>query len=214
MNALLVFSHPDPASFTAAVTQAVRAGFEAAGHAAEVADLAREGFDPRMQLHDLAVYREQAVVADDIVREQRRVDRADALVLVYPVWWWSMPAQLKGWIDRVFINGWAYGYTPEGKARGLLANRPLHLLALGAADADSYHRRGYAEAMARQIDIGIFRFCGLTDARTHLLLDVEGADASVRDAHLRLAHDLGRTILGDQARPGVAGAVAAGAAMP
>jgi putative NADPH-quinone reductase len=43
----------------------------------------------------------------DVLAEQARIDRADALVLVFPIYWWSLPGLLKGWIDRVFVNGWA-----------------------------------------------------------------------------------------------------------
>nr|VUD28973.1 NAD(P)H oxidoreductase YRKL [Raoultella sp. NCTC 9187] len=50
----------------------------------------------------------------EVVAEQSRIDKADALVLVFPVYWWSMPGLLKGWIDRVFSNGWAYEETADG----------------------------------------------------------------------------------------------------
>ena len=108
MHALVVVAHPDPASLSQAVAQKLAEGVSGAGHSAEIADLAREGFDPRFTLNDLAAHRREIAQPADIAFEQMRIDRADALVLVYPVYWWSMPALLKGWIERVFSNGWAY----------------------------------------------------------------------------------------------------------
>ena len=57
------------------------------------------------------------VASADVLAEQARIDRADTLVLVYPIYWWSMPALLKGWIDRVFSNGWAFDYSIGGDLR-------------------------------------------------------------------------------------------------
>lgn len=116
MHALIVVSHPDSQSLTHAVANAFAQGVAAAGeHSTEIADIAAEGFDAAFNQNDRSAYFLKAPLPADIVREQARIDRADALVLVYPIYWWSFPGQLKGWIDRVFTNGWAYEETPDGK---------------------------------------------------------------------------------------------------
>lgn len=66
-----------------------------AGHGFEIADLATEDFDPRFTAGDLAVLRRKATRPADVAAEQVRSDRANALALVFPVYWWSMPALLK-----------------------------------------------------------------------------------------------------------------------
>jgi len=126
MHALAVFAHPQRDSFTGAMLAATLAGLADAGHSAEAADLYREGFEPRFGPQDYAQFRGETLPAD-VLREQARIDRADALVLVFPVWWWSFPAVLKGWIDRVFSEGWAYRFEP-GLSRGAAA-RPADLAA-------------------------------------------------------------------------------------
>lgn len=193
MHALIVVAHPDPASLTHAVAAQVAAGvaLSGPGHASEIADLAAEGFDPRFGAGDVAVHLRTASPPADVLAEQARIDRADALVLVYPVYWWSMPALLKGWIDRVFTNGWAY----EEKATGGLVKRlhrlPVHLIAIGGADLRTYARHGYFGAMKTQIDHGIFDYCGARVATSELLLDSPDRSASSR---LDAAHAIGRRL--------------------
>lgn len=194
MKLLIVLSNPNPTSLSRAIVEKLAEGSADGGHDSEIADLVQEGFDPRMQARDLAAYRGEVELCEELVREQRRVDRADALALVYPVYWWSMPALLKGWIDRVFTGGWAYEVDGAGKSRGLLAEKPVHLLALGAADVASYDRHGYREAMDAQIERGIFHWCGLRSVRTHLLDESESADGAVRSGHLDRAFEIGRTV--------------------
>lgn len=196
MNLLIVLAHPDPDSFSRAVADGLARGATESGeHDSEIADLAREGFDPRMQAPDLAAYRTKVPPPEDVLREQTRIERADAIALVYPVYWWSMPALLKGWIDRVFTGGWAYEVDAAGHASGKLADRPIHLLQIGGADRAGYDKHGYRTAMETQIDQGIFHWCGLRSVHAHLLDESESPDGAVRSAHLEMAYQLGRTIL-------------------
>lgn len=197
MHALIVTAHPKPGSLTHAVAARIAQGIRAADPAdtAELADLVIEGFDPRFGAADFAVHDREAAPPADVAAEQRRIDRADALVLVYPVFWWSMPALLKGWIDRVFSNGWAYDADPQGGVSKLLQRLPVHLVALGGADARTYARHGYAEAMKTQIEHGIFDYCGATVTRSELLLPNAGEDAGAR---LSLAHEIGRQLFAAQ----------------
>lgn len=85
MNAYVVYCHPDPESFTAAVMRRAVDTLQAAGHEVRVSDLYADGFEPAS---DIADYR-------DSVRWCR------ALVFVYPTWWSGQPAMLTGWLDRV-----------------------------------------------------------------------------------------------------------------
>ena len=100
MHLLAVFCHPRRDSFTGALLDSFASGVREAGHQVELADLYREGFDPSFRAEDYAQFRSEPMPGE-ILAEQRRVDRADALAFVFPVWWWSFPAMLKGWIDRV-----------------------------------------------------------------------------------------------------------------
>lgn len=192
MRNLLVISHPDPNSLTHAIADAVANGLRTSDPMAsvEIADLTAEGFDPRETARDLAVHLQTENPADDILAEQARIDRADRLVLVYPVYWWSFPAMLKGWLDRVFTNGWAYGYD-EGSDRKKLRRLEVVLIAVAGADAGTYARHGYFGAMRTQIDHGIFDYVGARVVRHELLLESHGESQQANlDAAYKLGHSL------------------------
>lgn len=193
MHALIVLAHPDPQSLSHSIAAQVGEGIlqSGSGNTFEIADLAAEGFDPRFNPADLAVHRAQAPPPADVAAEQARIDRADELVLVYPVYWWSMPGLLKGWIDRVFANGWAYDEPPGGRLVKKLQRLRVHLVAIAGADARTYARHGYFGAMKTQIDHGIFDYCGARVVTSELLLDSQAQDqASSLDAARAIGRDL------------------------
>jgi NAD(P)H dehydrogenase (quinone) len=193
MHALIVVAHPDPKSLSHSVAAHLAEGVSEfdPGNSFEIADLAAEAFDPRFTAADIKVHLREAPVTADIAVEQARIDRADALVLVYPVYWWSMPGLLKGWIDRVFTNGWAYGYSPETGLTKKLRHLPVHLVAIGGADLRTYARHGYFGAMKTQIDHGIFDYCGARVMTSELLLESEAQDLT---SHLDAARAVGRRL--------------------
>ncbi|MEI1249425.1 NAD(P)H-dependent oxidoreductase [Rhizobium aouanii] len=193
MHALIVVAHPDSQSLTHGVAAHLAEGVTLSdtGHSVEIADLAAEGFDPRFSAADIALHLREGVLPADVAAEQARIDRADALVLVYPVYWWSMPGLLKGWIDRVFTNGWAYDDRADAGVVKLLGRLPVHLVGLGGADAGTYTRHGYFGAMKTQIDHGIFDYCGARVVTSEFMLEA-GPDHAT--AHLDAARAIGRRL--------------------
>jgi NAD(P)H dehydrogenase (quinone) len=123
MHALIVYAHPEPTSFTAALKNTAVDALRSAGHSVEVSDLYAEGFNPVAGRHDFAeavdpnrfnYQTEQGHAhairgfAPEIAREQERFLKADLVTWVYPIWWGGVPAILKGWFDRVLAYGFAY----------------------------------------------------------------------------------------------------------
>jgi NAD(P)H dehydrogenase (quinone) len=197
MHALVVVAHPDPNSLTHLIASRVGEGIAASGNSFEIADLAAERFDPRFGKSDIAVNLHQAPPDADVIAEQGRIDRADDLVLVYPVYWWSMPGLLKGWIDRVFSNGWAYDEPSGGKLTKKLQRLNVHLVAIGGASQRTYARHGYFGAMKTQIDHGIFDYCGARVVTSELLLFPEAQDHAQLPAE---AHAIGYRLFLKQQR--------------
>lgn len=193
MHTLIVVAHHDPHSLTHSLAEKIAQGITQANPSDtfEIADLAAEGFDPRFSFADHAVHHREASPPADVLAEQGRIDRADALVLVYPIYWWSMPALLKGWIDRVFSNGWAFDFSLDQPFIKKLQRLRVHLVAVGGADADSFLRHGYDEAMTTQIDHGIFDYCGARVVNSQRLLESETLDP---DIHLDTAFVVGQRL--------------------
>ena len=119
MHSLIVTTHPETGSLTHAIAQRIGDAIRAtdAGNTVTHAELVAEGFDPRFNREDQALFRGTGAVPADVAAEHARLDLADTLVLVYPLYWWSFPALLKGWIDRVFTQGWAYQDGADGKVQ-------------------------------------------------------------------------------------------------
>ena len=182
MNTLVVIAHPRPGSLTHALARAFMDGAGAEGHRFEVADLAAEGFDPAMPPEDEPDWDDAAKLYSPAVRaEMARVERNDATVMIWPVWWWAMPALLKGWVDRVWNQGWAYG----GGTR--YPHRRVWSIGLAGGDEASYAKRGYDRAMQVQIEIGILQYCGVAETRHELVYGtLEGTGAvALAEARLR-----------------------------
>jgi NAD(P)H dehydrogenase (quinone) len=198
MKALIVFAHPRRESYTGAVMQALVAGLEESGHVVEIDDIYREGFESRFQPEDYAQF-VGGEMPEEVRREQARVDLADALVFIFPVWWWSFPAALKGWVDRVFSSEWAYSFEPQ-QSRGRLRDRPTLLLGVAGSRESTYRKYAYDEAMRLQIDVGTLGYCGLRDVTTTILYDVEQSP-DIRSRYLIEARELGRAFLSPGRKP-------------
>lgn len=165
MRLLLVVAHPRRGSLTHRAAEAFAQAATANGHRVDWADLMAEGFDPVLRVADEPDWADPAKAwAADVMAEMARIERNEATVLVFPVWWWSMPAVLKGWIDRVWANGWAYGGRGYPHAR-------VWALAVVGAPAAATAEGGFDRVLEGQIVDGIFRFCGVAEPRLALLCD-------------------------------------------
>lgn len=179
MRILTVFSHPYRDRYPGAVMDAFHLPFREARHEIDVLDLDAEGFDPHFTRED-HVHFWGGPIPSDIARMHHRVEQADRLAFVFPVYWWGMPALMKGCIERVFTPGWVYQYgegvNDRGKAAvaGLLPNVPTLLLGIGGSKTGTYEKYGYDVAMRTQIDVGTFAYCGIRDVESHLITDIEG----------------------------------------
>lgn len=127
MNVLIVHAHPEPKSFCSALKDTAVQTLAAAGHHVEVSDLYALNFNPvggrgdfHQQLDEHFRYqREQGAAWEkgleagfsaELATEVKKLQKADLVILNFPLWWFGLPAILKGWMDRVLILGFAYGH--------------------------------------------------------------------------------------------------------
>ncbi len=123
MRVLVVFCHPVPESFGAAVRDAAVAGLTDAGHEVRLIDLYAEGFDPVMRADERRGYHDETVNRAPVADHLARLAWCEGLVFVTPIWWYGPPAMLKGWLDRVWVPGATFLMPKKGEPiRGVLKN--------------------------------------------------------------------------------------------
>jgi NAD(P)H dehydrogenase (quinone) len=194
-KALIVTAHPDLNSLTHHVAKQLHNALTRQGILNEVADLAAESFDPRFTRDDRSSYQQATPSPVDVLVEQERIDRVGHLVLVFPVYWWSMPALLKGWIDRVFVNGWAFEQPEGSPLKPKLGRLSIHLVPIAGSDAGTYERHGYRASISTQIEHGVIDFCGAKRGSTTYFYDSETKKPSVIvDEVSSLAEDIAMDI--------------------
>ena len=186
---------------------AFHAPLERAGWTIDVLDLHEERFDPRFTAADHAHFW-GGPIPPEIAATHARVNAADRLAFIFPVYWWGMPALMKGWIERVFTQGWAYqfGQGVEDRGRGakssLLGNKPTVLIGIAGSRRETYEKYGYDAAMQTQIDVGTFAYCGVRDVESHLIFDVEGDhNASNREVGLDQAKAVATAFMSPERTP-------------
>ena len=112
MKVFVVYCHPSEDSFTKHMCDAFCEGIKDAGNEYVISDLYRMHFNPVMSEQEYlrdAYYRNEPAPADDVLVEQAKINDADAIAFIYPVFWTEAPAMLVGWFDRVWTYGFAYG---------------------------------------------------------------------------------------------------------
>ncbi|CAJ0855865.1 Glutathione-regulated potassium-efflux system ancillary protein KefG [Ralstonia sp. LMG 32965] len=164
MNVLIVYAHPEPKSLNGALKDFAIQRLQAAGHTVQVSDLyamqwkavldasdstvapVGSRFDPS---RDSKYAFENGLQAADIAAEQAKLRWADAVILQFPLWWFSMPAILKGWVERVYAYGFAYGvgehsdtHWGDRYGEGTLAGKRAMLIVTTGGWESHYGPRG------------------------------------------------------------------------
>jgi NAD(P)H dehydrogenase (quinone) len=164
MNVLLVYAHPEPKSLNGSLKDFAVRRLEANGHTVQVSDLyamhwkavldendsldgkAGERFEPSL---DSKLAFKNGRQSEDIAREQDKLRWADAVILQFPLWWFSMPAIMKGWVERVYAYGFAYGvgehsdtHWGDRYGEGTLAGKRAMLIVTTGGWESHYSPRG------------------------------------------------------------------------
>ena len=198
---LIVHAHPEPASFTAAMMRTAAETLRGRGAEVVVSDLYAEGFDPVVKAADfpdrrdpayfnVALEQRHAEAANrlpaDVGRELDRLMWADLVILSFPLYWFSVPAMLKGWIDRVLVSGRCYGGR-RFYDRGPLAGRSgLAALTMGGRahmiGAGSIH--GPIEDLLKPLLQGTLGYTGMRVLPPYVACHVPYIDDAARRAIL------------------------------
>lgn len=135
MKCLVVIAHPNTDSLCHTMAQSAIAALRGKGHEVIIEDLYLSGFSPALTLDERQSYYRPSFASAAVQDQIDRLLSADALVLVFPTWWFGFPAILKGWFDRVWAPGVAYDHATDfGPIKPKLDNleRALVLTSLGS----------------------------------------------------------------------------------
>lgn len=153
-RALIVLAHPEPASFNAGLASLASGILHGQGYLTETSDLYRAGFDPREDGRHFAPRlrpdffdvqaeqrhaAEQGSLPNEVAREVGRVEAADLIVFQFPIWWFSPPAMMKGWVERVLLYGRTYTSAARYDRGHLRGRRALVSVTTGGPKATFAH---------------------------------------------------------------------------
>ncbi|HEY0945875.1 MAG TPA: NAD(P)H-dependent oxidoreductase [Opitutaceae bacterium] len=200
-NVLIVHAHPEPKSFSSALAHTAREALAGAGHRVAFSDLYAMGFDPVSSRSNFVTVADGDYFKPQIEErhatahggfaplletEMQKLESADLIVFSFPLWWFSLPAMLKGWIDRVFAYGRIYGegrWYEQGIGRG---KRALAVLTTGSP-ATAYGRDGLhasLESILTPLHHGVFWFNGFTSLRPFVAWSPAHLTPAAREAEL------------------------------
>lgn len=114
MRVVIVFNHPYEKSFCSAILEAVTKGLRNGKNEVDLMHLDNDGFNPVMSKADLKAFTEHHPVDPQVVNYHNRLEKADHLIFIFPIWWDLMPATTKGFIDRVLSPGVVYDHHLRG----------------------------------------------------------------------------------------------------
>jgi len=156
MKVLVVYAHPEPRSFTGALRDVAVRVLQEDGHEVLQSDLYKMPFNPVPGWHDFEDHdqidffgysaeqkraAEAGSFAPDLQAEMEKISSCDFLLLIFPLWWYSMPAIMKGWVDRVFAYGFAYG-GGRWFDKGVFAGKRAMLCVNIGGPESAYHPDG------------------------------------------------------------------------
>ncbi|MFE3544405.1 NAD(P)H oxidoreductase [Nocardia sp. NPDC059177] len=177
-TALVVLAHHRADSLSAHIARRATDRLTAAGYTIDFLDLHAENFDPRMTVADQPDwgYRDKRY-SPAIEAHMARLLAAEVVVVVFPIYWQSVPAILKGWIDSVWNYGFAYG-----RSKPRLAGKRILWLGLAGATADDEIVAGMRQLLDAQLSVGLAYYSGFADSRVGVLPDAEEQPQSIDDA--------------------------------
>lgn len=201
MKILIVYAHSQPTSFNGALLDTAIRTLEGEGHEVRVSDLYAMGFNPVASENDfkerrfpghLQYDREQkhAVAehsfSDDIAAEIDKVLWCDLLILQFPLWWYSVPAIMKGWFDRVFVNGLMYGQLGRFNEGGMKGKRAMVSTTTGCFPGmvEEGGIMGHIDAVLWHLQYGTLAYVGFDVLEPFITWSVRYEEGTARQSYL------------------------------
>ncbi len=201
MNIFIVYWHPEPRSFNGALFAKACETFAGGGHEIKISNLFAMGFDPvssrrnfstvkdpqyfKQQIEELHAT-EVRGFSTEIEAELQKIEWCDLMVWQFPLWWFGLPAALKGWVDRVFAMGRTYG-NGHFYETGVFGGKKALLSLTTGGPEEAYISDGFngdIDSILRPVQRGILQFVGFSVLRPHIIYGPAHLDQGQRREHL------------------------------
>lgn len=184
---LVINGHPNKESLCFALTAAYKEGAIRSGAVVKELVIADLKFDPNLRYG----YRKRIDWEPDLVAAWEDIQWADHLVWIHPVWWGGLPAITKGFIDRVFLPGYAFKYR-EGSVwwDKLLKGKTAHIITT-LDQPGIYYRLAFGRPSVNQLRRSVLQFCGITPVKVSYIGIVKTADEKRRKHWLKTVEEMG-----------------------
>jgi putative NADPH-quinone reductase len=185
---LIINGHPDKKSFCFAIAERYKKGADSKGTGCKLVHLADLKFNPIL----VSGYREVMELEPDLVQAQKDIKEADHLVFVYPNWWSTYPALLKGFIDRIFLPGFAFKYRDKGPLWDKLLTGKTAQLLVTSDTPWWYYWLVNRSPGHNSMKIGILEFSGVKPVKIKSFSPIKSSDGMKREKWLEEVEALGQ----------------------
>lgn len=201
MKALIVYWHPEPQSFNHAMFETAKTALEAASFDVMTSDLHKMAFEAassrdnfksvhdadylKLQLEELHATK-SGTFSDVIETEIAKIEACDLMIWQFPLWWFGLPAVLKGWVDRTFALGRVYSHSKSFE-NGVFKGKRAMLSTTTGGTIDSYTQGGFAGDLVeilRPIHRGMLKFTGFDVLQPHMVYGPVRMTGDAREAEL------------------------------
>lgn len=185
---LIILGNPKTQSFCRALAESYSRGAKEAGAEVRMLDLREMKFDPVLW----EGYDKEQALEPDLEEAQELIKWSEHIVIVFPVWWSSMPALLKGFIDRVFLPGFAFDFRPDNPLwKKYLTGRSAHLI-ITMGSPYLIYRTLFGKSVHKAVVNGILKFCGINPVHSTTISYIEDMPKEERESFLRELEEKGR----------------------
>lgn len=185
---LIINGHPDKESFNFALANAYKTGALAAGHEVQEIIVRDLVFNPNLQFG----YRKRTDLEPDLLDAREKITWANHMIIIYPVWWGSVPAMLKGFLDRILLPGFAFKKRENSVWWDkFLTNKSARIIC--TMDQPSwYYRLVYARPSTNAMKKATLEFCGIKPVRVTSIGPIRLSKDSYRSNWLKKVEVLGK----------------------
>jgi len=184
---LIINGHPNKDSFNFGLVDAYKKGAIQSGATIDEITIGDLEFDPNLQYG----YQKRVEHEPDLVKSWDKIQWADHLVWVHPVWWGGLPAITKGFIDRLFVPGLAYNYRENSVWWDkLLKGKTAHIITT-LDQPGWYYRLAYGRPSVNQLKKSTLKFCGIEPVKVTYVGIIKSSTTLQREKWLKKVEGLG-----------------------